>query len=101
MFDISKDSGSYLDPAIKKKKKSLVASKGKANKTNCAKLLQSCPTLCDAMDLACQALLSMGFSRQEYRSELPFLSPKQTELLLYSYGPYSIRKLLHFHYSQV
>ena len=31
---------------------------------------QSCPTLCDPMD---QAPLSMGFSRQEYWSELPFL----------------------------
>ena len=37
---------------------------------------QSCPTLCDHMDCtACQALLSMGFSRQEYWSEVPFLSP--------------------------
>ena len=32
----------------------------------------TCPTLCDPV--ACQALLSMGFSRQEYWSELPFLS---------------------------
>ena len=74
MFDISKDSRSYLDSVIKKKK-SLVASKGKANKTDCAKLLQSCPTLCDSMDLACQALLSMGFSRQVYWSGLPFPTP--------------------------
>ena len=29
----------------------------------CAK---SCPTLCDAVDCAHQAPLSMGFSRQEY-----------------------------------
>ena len=37
---------------------------------------QSCPTLCDPMDsTACQALLSMGFSRQGYWSGLPFLSP--------------------------
>ena len=37
---------------------------------------QSCPTLCDTMDCsACQALLSMGFSRQGYWSELLFLSP--------------------------
>ena len=27
------------------------------------------------MTVACQAFLSMGFSRQEYRSGLPFLSP--------------------------
>ena len=37
-----------------------------------AKLLQSCPTLCDPMD---QAPLSMEFSRQEYWSELPHPSP--------------------------
>ena len=38
-----------------------------------AKLLQSCQTLCNPM-VACHALLSMGFSRQEYWSGLPFLS---------------------------
>ena len=36
-----------------------------------AKLLQSCPILCDPMDLARQVLLSMGISRQEYWSGLP------------------------------
>ena len=37
-----------------------------------AKQLQSCPTLCDPMDYtACQAPLSMGFSRQGYRSRMP------------------------------
>ena len=40
-----------------------------------AKSLQLCPTLCDLMDGALQALLSMGFSRQEYWSGLPFPSP--------------------------
>ena len=42
-----------------------------------AKLLQSCPTLCDAVDhiAAHQALLSTGFCRQEYWSGLPFPSP--------------------------
>ena len=41
-----------------------------------AKLLQSCPTLCDPMDyIACQAPLSMGFSRQEYWSGLPCPPP--------------------------
>ena len=35
---------------------------------------QSCLTLCDAMDCT-QASLSMGFSRQEYWSGLPFLTP--------------------------
>ena len=34
---------------------------------------QLCLTLCDPMD--CQAPLSMGFSRQEYWSGLPFPSP--------------------------
>ena len=40
-----------------------------------AKSLQLCPTLCDPMDLACQATLSMGFSRQEYWSGLPCPPP--------------------------
>ena len=42
----------------------------------CVLVAQLCLTLCDAMDLACQAPLSMGFSRQEYWSELPFPSPE-------------------------
>ena len=34
---------------------------------------QLCPTLCNPMDcIACQDPLSMGFSRQEYWSGLPF-----------------------------
>ena len=40
-----------------------------------AKSLQSCPTLCDPMDRAHQAPLSLGFSRQECWSGLPFLPP--------------------------
>ena len=36
---------------------------------------QSCLTLFDPMDLACQAPLSMGFSRQEYCSGLTFPPP--------------------------
>ena len=40
-----------------------------------AKSLQSGPTLCDPMDCTHQAPLSMGFSRQEYWSGLPFPSP--------------------------
>ena len=36
---------------------------------------QSCLTLCDPMDCSCQAPLPMGFSRQEYWSELPSPSP--------------------------
>ena len=37
-------------------------------------VIQPCPTLCKTMYLASQAPLSMGFSRQEYWSGLPFLS---------------------------
>ena len=36
---------------------------------------QSCPTLCDPMDCSLPASLSVGFSRQEYWSGLPFPSP--------------------------
>ena len=34
-----------------------------------------CPTLCDPLTIACQVLLSMELSRQEYWSGLPFPSP--------------------------
>ena len=34
-----------------------------------------CPTLATPWTVACQAPLSMGFSRQEYWSGLPFPSP--------------------------
>ena len=38
-----------------------------------AKSVQSCPTLCNPIDyITPQALLSMGFPRQEYESGLPF-----------------------------
>ena len=37
-----------------------------------AKSLQSCPTLCDPIDGSHQSPLSLGFSRQEYWSGLPF-----------------------------
>ena len=40
-----------------------------------AKSLQSCPTLCDPMMAAHQAPPSLGFSRQEHWSGLPFPSP--------------------------
>ena len=36
---------------------------------------QSCLTLCDPTDCSCQAPLSVEFSRQEYRSALPFPTP--------------------------
>ena len=42
----------------------------------CGLVTQSCPTLCDPMDcIARQTPLSMEFSRQEYWSRPPFLSP--------------------------
>ena len=40
-----------------------------------AKLLQSCPTLCDPIDGSPPGSLSLGFSRQEHWSGLPFPSP--------------------------
>ena len=43
-----------------------------------AKSLQSCPTLCNPID---QAPLSLGFSRQEHWSGLPFPSPRHACML--------------------
>ena len=44
--------------------------------TSACSVAQSCPTLCDFMDyIACQAPLSMRFSRQEYWSGLPCHPP--------------------------
>ena len=37
---------------------------------------KSCPTVATLWTVACQAPLSMGFSRQEYWSGLPFPSPR-------------------------
>ena len=42
-----------------------------------------CPTLATPWTIACQAPLSMGFSRQEYWSGLPFPSP---EIMLLRYA---------------
>ena len=51
----------------------------KAIKKECAataaKSFQSCPTLCTPIEAAHQAPLSLGFSRQEHWSGLPFPSP--------------------------
>ena len=41
-----------------------------------SEVTQSCPTLCDTMHCGYQASPSIGFSRQEYWSELPFPSPR-------------------------
>ena len=55
-----------------------------------AKSLQSCLTLYDPMDcIALQAPLSMGFSRQEYWSEL--LCPPLEELLYPGIEPTSLK----------
>ena len=43
--------------------------------TAAAKSLQSCPTLCDPRDSSHQDPSSLGFSRQEHWSGLPFPSP--------------------------
>ena len=40
-----------------------------------AKSLQSCPTLCDPIDGSPPGFPSLGFSRQEHWSGLPFPSP--------------------------
>ena len=40
--------------------------------------VKSCPTLCDPWTVAHQASPSMGFSRQEYWSGLPFLDPHKS-----------------------
>ena len=42
----------------------------------CAKLPQSCPTLCDPMDYRLPGSSVQGFSRQEYWSGLPYPSPR-------------------------
>ena len=41
----------------------------------CCLVAKSCPTLCDPVDYSLPAPLSVGFSRQEYWSGLPFPSP--------------------------
>ena len=38
-------------------------------------VIKLCPTLATSWTVACQAPLSMGFSRQEYWSGLPLPSP--------------------------
>ena len=40
-----------------------------------AKSLQSCPTLCDPIDSSPPGSPSLGFSRQDHWSGLPFPSP--------------------------
>ena len=47
----------------------------------CAKSLQSCPNLCNLWTVACQAPLSIGFSRQEYWGGLPL--PPSGDMFVY------------------
>ena len=47
-----------------------------------SEVAQSCQTLCNPWTVAHKAPLSMGFSRQEYWSGLPFPSPDYGEVLL-------------------
>ena len=47
----------------------------KPNSESESQVTQSCPTLCDPRTVAYQAPQSMGFSRREYWSGLPFPSP--------------------------
>ena len=54
---------------------SIVPSKDAAAAAAAAKSLQSCPTLCDPIDGSPPGSLSLGFSRQEHWSGLPFPSP--------------------------
>ena len=64
------ESGSHYLTAIKPKNQGFSGGAAAA-----AKSLQSCQTLCDPIDGSHQAPLSLGFSRQECWSGLPFPSP--------------------------
>ena len=62
----------------------------------CVKLLQLCPILSDRMDcIAHQAPLSMGFSRHEHWSGLPFPSPIFIIIIDYLMLPKFFLKLLY------
>ena len=57
-----------------------ISSKGFLPTAAAARLLQSCPTLCDPIDGSPPGSPSPGFSRQEHWSGLPFPSPvRETE----------------------
>ena len=58
----------------------------------CAKLLQSCLTLCNPRTVALQAPLSMGFSRQEYWSGVP--CPPPVDLSNPGIDPVSLSSLM-------
>ena len=46
-----------------------------------SEVAQLCPTLCDPWTVAHQASPSLGFSRQEYWSGLPFPSPEWEKII--------------------
>jgi len=62
--------GKYLSPVT-----TLVSGLNSLYFAAAAKSLQSCPTLCDPIDRSPPGSLSLGFSRQEHWSGLPFPSP--------------------------
>ena len=57
------------------KKETLISHPNLAAAAAAAKSLQSCPTLCDPIDGSPPGSLSLGFSKQEHWSGLPFPSP--------------------------
>ena len=52
-----------------------ILEKSVINRELAAKSLQWCPTLCDPIDSSQPGSPSLGFSRQEHWSGLPFPSP--------------------------
>ena len=56
--------------------------------------------LCEPVDLACQAPLSMGFSRQEHWSALPFPPPGQRDLPSWRFPPCT-HKYYHDYFQEI
>ena len=70
--------GKWIDTArgsqtLSRARREVVWWQGRVGKES--EVAQSCPTLCDPWTVAHQAPPSMGFSRQEYWSRVPFPSP--------------------------
>ena len=59
----------------------------------CGLVAKSCPTLVTPQTIACQAALSMRFSRQEYWSGLPFPSPEDLPDPGTEFGSPALREL--------
>ena len=62
-------------PLLKGTNWQLIKKSWRSNAAAAAKSLQSCLTLCDPIDGSPPGSPSLGFSRQEHWSELPFPSP--------------------------